>query len=148
MGKGLSMQKWQNCGVKFRWATGCTSSQNTPNINIAQKQATVLWDTKVRQLGRKSCIIADNRQSRERKQIEGLSVLGTAQLNLAYPPMLRGRRRYAHSAWMPSSVPETLRLSRVQAVCRSWNMSRSWVKTMSQFRHRAVQCATIFLLAR
>ena len=27
-------------------------------------------------------------------------------------------------------------------------MSWSWDKTMSQFRHLAVQCSTIFLLAR
>ena len=80
--------------------------------------------------------------------MEGLPVLNTAQLNQAYLPIFRDGRRYARAARMPSSVPETLRSSRVQAVWRSWNISRSWAKTMSQFRHRAVQCSTIFLLAR
>ena len=75
--------------------------------------------------GRKSCVKGDKLQSRKWEQNEGLPILGTAQVNLAYPPMFRDGRRYARAARMPSFIPETLRSSRVQAIWRSWNMSRS-----------------------
>ena len=48
--------------------------------------------------GRKSCVKADKRQSKEREQLEGQPVLGTGRLNLAYPPVFRDRRRYARAA--------------------------------------------------
>ena len=48
--------------------------------------------------GRKSCVKADKRQSRERGQIEGQPVLGTGRLNQAYPPVFRDGRRYARAA--------------------------------------------------
>ena len=48
--------------------------------------------------GRKNCVKEDKRQSRKREQVKGLSVLDTAQLNLAYPPVFRDGRRYARAA--------------------------------------------------
>ena len=48
--------------------------------------------------GRKSCVKADKRQSRERGQIEGQPVLGTGRLNQAYPPVFWDERRYARAA--------------------------------------------------
>ena len=48
--------------------------------------------------GRKSCVKADKRQSREREQIEGQPVLGTGRLTQAYPPVFRDGRRYARAA--------------------------------------------------
>ena len=48
--------------------------------------------------GRKSCVKADKRQSREREQIKGLPKLGTAQLNQAYLPVFREGRRYLCAA--------------------------------------------------
>ena len=45
-------------------------------------------------------------------------------------------------------LPDTLPRKACQADFRSWNMSWSWARTISQLRHLAVQCSTIFLLAR
>ena len=57
-----------------------------------------VYNADISRPGRKSCVKADKRQSREGEQIEGQPVLGAGRLDLAYSPVFRDERRYARAA--------------------------------------------------